>query len=109
MGVAGRELLDRLFGNLDRTSSSAGGGANDAMIQAIETVDTKGNITRHAAGRGFMVRCGRGGTAGVNHATPTIPSALKNIHCGRCRRLVAHDRRKLRVMPFRRRMPRIML
>jgi len=77
------------------------------MIQAIETVDTRGNITRHAA-RGdaddyWWVRCGRPGTVGRNHPEATIPSTLRDIQCGRCVRLVEHDRRKLAVrQPFKR-------
>jgi len=75
------------------------------MIQAIETVDTKGNITRHAAGLGG-VRCGRGGTVMLNHTEPTIPSALKDIHCRRCLALVENDHRKLAAR-FKRRVPRL--
>jgi len=62
-----------------------------SVVQAIETVDTKGNITRHAARVGGGVRCGRGGTVGINHTTPIIMSRLAAVHCGRCRRLVEGD------------------
>ena len=78
------------------------------MLQAVETIDTRGNITRHAAYADGRVRCGWGGTADTNHDEPTIPSTFDELHCGRCRRLVEHDRRK-RITPFRRKGPRLVL
>ena len=78
-----------------------------ATLRAVETVDTRGNITRHAArSADGRVRCGWGGTADTNHPDPTIPSTLEEIHCGRCRRLVVNDR--IKQARFKRRGPRLM-
>lgn len=76
------------------------------MLQAVETIDTRGNITRHAALGDGRVRCGWGGTVDTNHPTPTIPSTLEALQCGRCRRLVANDR--IKRARFKRKGPRLM-
>jgi len=78
------------------------------LLPAVETIDTRGNITRHAAHPDGRVRCGRGGTVDVNHSTATINSTLDKVQCRRCVRLVEHDRFKLAAR-FRRKSPRLML
>lgn len=78
---------------------------------AVETIDTKGNITRHAAYEDGRVRCGWGGTVDRNHPELTIPSTWEGLHCGRCRRLVVLDQTKrlAAARRFKRKGPRLML
>jgi hypothetical protein len=97
-------------------------GRSEAMttfvLLVVETIDTRGNITRHAAKGDGSVRCGRGGTVDRNHPEPFLSTifdrkgrrapVVEDLHCGRCRRLVAlYDIPKAAV--FKRPRPRLML
>jgi hypothetical protein len=86
------------------------------MLRAIETIDVRGNITRHAAAPSRVtVLCGRAGRM-RNHPEATIPSRPELIQCGRCRNLLTTGsltkRRRRAQAPmfrFRRQSPPLML